>query len=174
MPGDGRTTASARNTPNARLGHRRCVPARRERRSGHLPIRSPANPSLRCRRCSVASIVCHASCARPAERRRRAISAAIFGTFLVSSSYCSMKASTSPWASAISVSARRTVLTRDRSAISSSYIGPEDDQPIFTRSFSAGFVTGRFDRSIIRCFRCSRPACPSAGAKTRISSSNWP
>src|SRR6516162_7301377 len=68
-----------------------------------------------------------------------------------------MKASTSPKASAISVNARRTVLRRERSAISSAKIGPEDDQPILTRSFSAGFVTGRFERSIICCFRCSRP-----------------
>jgi hypothetical protein len=50
---------------------------------------------------------------------------------------------------------------------------PHDDQPIFTRSFSAGFATARFDRSIIRCFRCSR-VHPNAGATTSISRSNLP
>jgi hypothetical protein len=108
-----------------------------------LPIQNPANPSCRSR--ADASPL-RASCARPADRRRRAIAAAILGTFRACSSCCSMKASTSPRASAISVSARRTALTRERSAISSAYIGPEDDQPISTRSFSGGFVTRRFDR----------------------------
>ena len=37
-------------------------------------------------------------------------------------------------------------LPRERSAISSANIGREDDQPILTRSLTAGFVTGPFDR----------------------------
>jgi hypothetical protein len=141
-----------RARPSASSASRTSIRASSHSKSGQSQLLSR-------RRSLLASIVRHASSVRPAESRRRAISAAIFGTFLASSLYCSIKKSTSPRASAISVSAKRTVLTRERSATSSAYIGPEDDQPIFTRSFSAGFVTGRFGRAA-DCRVALPPASP--------------